>query len=112
MAIERFTWPTERGETADIQYRTREARFGGGYRQVVGDGPNNKEDRYSITVTGSKAELEQIMAFFDRHAGARAFLWKPPLGRVGLFTCTDPRPTPVGGGLFKLSATFGRAFHP
>ncbi|AIR90759.1 phage tail protein [Pseudomonas cremoricolorata] len=112
MAIETFTWPTERGEAAEIQYRTREARFAGGYRQVVGDGPNNREDRYPVTLTGSAAELRTILAFFDRHAGAKAFLWTPPLGGTGLFTCADPRPTPIGAGLFKLSATFARAFHP
>ncbi|MBA1200368.1 phage tail protein [Pseudomonas capeferrum] len=112
MAIENFHWPTERGATADIQYRTREAKFGGGYRQVVGDGPNNKEDSYPITLTATKAMTREIMAFLDRHGGARAFLWTTPLGDFGLFTCSDPKPTPIGGGRFKLTATFERAFHP
>lgn len=112
MAIEKFSWPTQRGETPEISYRTRESRFGGGYRQVVGDGPNNKEDSYPITVTGTKAQVRKIMEFFDRHGGAKAFLWATPLGDLGLFTCADPKPTPVGGGRFKVSATFARAFHP
>lgn len=112
MAIETFRWPTERGETPDIQYRVREAKFGDGFRQVVGDGPNNKEDRYPITVTGNKKETRKIMDFFDRHGGAKAFLWTTPLGDLGLFTCADPKPTPVGGHRFKVSATLQRAFHP
>lgn len=112
MATETFTWSTQRGETPEINYRVRESKFGGGYRQVVGDGPNNKEDSYPITVTGTKAQVRKIMEFFDRHAGAKAFLWSTPLGDLGLFTCADPKPTPVGGGRFKVSATFARAFHP
>lgn len=112
MAIETFHWSTSRGETPDIKYRVRESRFGDGYRQVVGDGPNNKEDSYPVTVTGTRAAVRQVMEFLDRHAGAKAFLWTTPLGDLGLFTCADPKPTPVGGGRFKVTATFQRANHP
>lgn len=112
MAIDTFAWPTQNGDSPTFDYRTRESRFGGGYKQIVGDGPNNKADSYPITYTGQKAKVQQIMAFLDRHAGAKAFLWTTPLGEVGLFTCKNPVPTPVGGGVFKLTATFERAFHP
>ena len=112
MAIETFRWLTQRGETGDIQYRVREAKFGDGYRQVVGDGPNNKEDSYPVTFTGMKVATLEVMTFFDRHAGAKAFLWTTPLGELGLFTCADPKPTPVGGDRFKVTATFQRAFPP
>ncbi len=112
MVIETFAWATQNGDSPTFEYRTRESRFGGGYKQVVGDGPNNKEDSYPITHTGSKARVLVVMAFFDRHGGAKAFLWTTPLGELGLFTCKDPVPTPVGGGVFKLTATFERAFHP
>lgn len=112
MAIEKFTWPTERGDAPEISYRVRTAQFGGGYKQQVGDGPNNKEDSYPITFTGLKVTVLEIMDFFDRHAGAKAFLWTTPLGQLGLFTCKNPVPTPVGGGVFKLTATFERAFQP
>ena len=112
MAIEKFTWPTERGDSPKISYRVRTVQFGGGYKQQVGDGPNNKEDSYSITFTGLKVNVLEIMDFFDRHAGAKAFLWTTPLGQLGLFTCKKPVPTPVGGGVFKLTATFERAFQP
>ncbi|MDD1002440.1 phage tail protein [Pseudomonas sp. TNT2022 ID642] len=112
MAIEKFTWPTGRGETPDINYRVRSSKFGNGYAQNVGDGPNNKEDSYPITCVGHKVRVQQIMAFLDRHAGAKAFLWTTPLGELGLFTCKNPAPTPMGGGVFKLTATFERAFQP
>lgn len=112
MAIETFTWPTERGSSPEITYRVRTAQFGDGYKQEVGDGPNNKEDSYPISYSGQKAKVLEIMAFFDRHAGAKAFLWTTPLGQLGLFTCKNPAPTPMGGGAFKLTATFDRAFQP
>ena len=67
MAIETFTWATQHGEAPTFEYRTRESRFGGGYKQVVGDGPNNKEDAYPITHTGNKSTALAMMAFFDRH---------------------------------------------
>jgi len=112
MAIETFTWPTQHGDAPEISYRVRTSRFGSGYKQDVGDGPNNKEDSYPITFTGTQAIVLQIMEFLDRHSGAKAFLWTNPLGQLGLFTCKDPAPTPMGGRIFKLTATFERAFHP
>lgn len=112
MAIETFTWPTQHGDSPEILYRVRTSKFGNGYGQSVGDGPNNKEDAYPITYSGPEASVKQVMDFFDRHAGAKAFLWTTPLGQLGLFTCKNPVPTPVGGGVFKLTATFERAFHP
>jgi phage-related protein len=112
MAIERFTWPTQNGDAPDITYRVRTAQFGDGYKQESGDGPNNKEDSYPISYTGPKAKVLEIMAFFDRHAGAKAFLWTTPLGELGLFTCKKPVPTPMGGSVFKLTSTFDRAFQP
>ncbi|MNJ61963.1 Phage minor tail protein [compost metagenome] len=112
MVIEVFNWPTERGGAPEIKYRVRESRFGGGYKQIVGDGPNNKEDSYPVIFTMPKQKALAVMAFFDRHAGAKAFLWATPMGQLGLFTCNDPAPTPVGGGVFKITATFVRSFHP
>jgi phage-related protein len=112
MAIETFTWPTQTGDAPDINYRVRSSQFADGYKQTVGDGPNNKEGSYPITYTGSKAKVLEIVAFFDRHAGAKAFKWTTPLGELGLFTCQKLVPTPVGGGQFKLTATFDQAFAP
>ena len=112
MAIETFIWPTQHGDSPEITYRVRTSKFGGGYKQEVGDGPNNKEDSYPVTYSGPQTKVLEIMEFLDRHAGAKAFLWTTPLGQPGLFTCKNPVPTPVGGGVFKITATFERAFHP
>jgi phage-related protein len=112
MAIETFTWPTQFGDTPDISWRTRKSQFGNGYKQVAGDGPNNKEQSFPITYTGTKVTAVKIMAFLNRHGGARAFLWTNPLGELGLYTCEKAAPTPIGGGQFKVTATFEQAFHP
>ncbi|MBV1814530.1 phage tail protein [Pseudomonas viridiflava] len=112
MAIETFIWPTQHGDAPDISYRVRTSQFGDGYKQQVGDGLNNKLDSYPVTFSGTQDRVLSIMTFLDRHAGAKAFLWTTPLGQLGLFTCKDPIPTPMGGRIFKLTATFERAFHP
>lgn len=112
LAIETFTWPTQSGDSPTITYRVRTSQFGDGYKQTAADGPNNKEQSFPVTVTGMKAQILDVMAFFDRHAGAKAFLWTPPLGSVGFYTCADPVPTPLGGMAYKITATFEQAFVP
>ncbi|MFK3971186.1 phage tail protein [Pseudomonas sp. NPDC087358] len=112
MAIETFTWPTQSGDAPDITYRVRSSQFGDGYKQIVGDGLNNKRASYPITFTGPRPSVLLLMAFLDRHAGSKAFLWTTPLGELGLFTCDKPVPMPIGGGMFKVTATFNQAFHP
>jgi phage-related protein len=112
MAIETFAWPTQPGDAPDINFRTRTSQFGNGYKQVVGDGPNNKEGSYPITFTGPKAKVQEIVAFFDRHAGAKSFLWTTPLGELGLYSCNKYVPTPMGGTAYRITATFEQAFHP
>jgi phage-related protein len=112
MAVETFTWATQGGESPDIAYRVRESQFADGYKQTVADGPNNKTQSFPITHTGFKPEILLIMAFFDRHAGARSFLWTNPLGELGFYKCAKPTPTPVGGTTWKITATFEQAFAP
>jgi phage-related protein len=82
------------------------------FKAQFGDGPNNKEQSFPITYTGPKSTVQQIMEFLDRHGGAKAFKWTTPLGEVGLYTCEKAVPTPLGGGQFKLTATFDQAFLP
>ncbi|HGH7301473.1 TPA: phage tail protein, partial [Pseudomonas aeruginosa] len=56
--------------------------------------------------------IKAVMDFLDRHTGARAFLWTPPLGGLGLYTCAGYRPVNLGGRVYRLTATFEQAFHP
>ena len=41
MAIERFTWATEKGAEGDVTQRVRSKQFGDGYEQSVADDPTD-----------------------------------------------------------------------
>lgn len=110
MAIETFTWVVESGVTPDISYRVKEAQFGDGYTQTYADGINNKAESYAITITCQKGRAKEIMDFFDRHAGWKSFFWTSPLAGLGLFKCSDPKPSPIGGDKYTITATFVKAF--
>lgn len=110
MAIKTFKWKVESGVSAAIDYRVIETQFGDGYAQVSADGINTKNESYGIKVHAMVNEAREIMDFFDEHKGVRSFFWTPPLGKLGLYTCKDPKPSDVGGGLYTISGTFVKAF--
>ena len=110
MAIQTFRWKIENGVSMKIEYRVVETQFGDGYAQISSDGINTKNESYGIKVHALAKEAKEIMAFFDYHKGAKSFLWAPPLGEVGLYTCKDPTPSDKGGGLYTISGTFVKVF--
>ncbi|KAF1016174.1 MAG: hypothetical protein GAK31_01663 [Stenotrophomonas maltophilia] len=105
-----FTWvPTSTGGST-IKDSVKRAQFGDGYRQTAADGINPRARSYSLTFTGPKAQIDQIIAFLDAHVG-RSFLWQSPRGLL-MFECTaqgEPFPT---GLTHSLTATFEQAFQP
>jgi phage-related protein len=105
-----FTWKVERSIDPTISYRVVETQFGDGYKQTSTDGINTKDESYTFKVHALEKEARQIMAFFDEHAGWKSFLWTPPLGELGLYTCVDPKPKAEGGGLYSISGTFVKSF--
>lgn len=105
-----FKWNVERDVDPDIKYRAIQTQFGDGYIQSSADGINVKNEQYSVKVNAREAEAKLIMAFFDEHQGYKSFFWTPPLGSLSLFTCTDPKPKPQGGGLYSITATFVKSF--
>lgn len=110
MAVETFTWKVESGVSSTIDYRVVETQFGDGYAQISSDGINTKNESYGIKVHAIKDKAKVIMAFFDRHKGTKSFFWTPPLGELGLYTCKDPKPADIGGGLYTISGTFVKVF--
>lgn len=112
MAVETFTWCPRIEPVSSPSYRNRTSRFGNGYEQVVGDGPNNLEDSWALTFVVGAADAALIKAFLDRHAGNKSFLWTPPLSGVGFFKSTAPSVTPNGAGVYTLTTTFTQAFAP
>lgn len=105
-----FRWPVERAVSATIKFRTVVAQFGDGYKQISADGINTKDESYAVTVNAQTAEAQVIMDFFDQHNGTRSFLWKPPLGKLGLYTCDDPTPSQKSTNLFVITGTFIKSF--
>lgn len=105
-----FTGKVEKGVDPTIEYRVIETQFGDGYRQTSADGINTKNESYAITVHAYKNEALEIMAFFDEHAGYKSFFWTPPLGKLGLYQCKDPKPVDQGGGLYVITGTFIKSF--
>jgi phage-related protein len=112
MATQAFIWPADNGATGEIRYRTRTAQFGDGYSQSVGDGINSKTQNWPLLFTKNKSDSEAIMAFLDSHQGFKAFQWTPPLGTTSLFKAIQVTNTPLGGGMYRITATFEQAFHP
>lgn len=111
MATETFKWRVERNLSPTIGYRVIETQFGDGYVQTSADGINTKDESYQIRVVlKSEAEATEVMDFFDRHAGYKTFLWKPPLGKMSLFRCSDPTPSPQGGNVFVITGTFVKSY--
>ncbi len=108
--IETFTWCPRINAQADTTFRVKKAQFGDGYAQVAGDGLNNRSDSWQLEFVGEEAMIEQIVAFFDRHAGHKAFIWKPPLRPKGLFRCEQYKPVALGGGNYSLTTSFIEAF--
>mgnify|MGYP006206653597 CR=1 FL=1 len=53
MAIERFTWATEKGAEGDVTQRVRTKQFGDGYEQSVEEGLNNQSQSWPLTFTGA-----------------------------------------------------------
>ncbi|WJF92005.1 phage tail protein [Paraburkholderia bonniea] len=109
---ETFGWSPAPGPQGETTFAVRRAQFGDGYAQRVPDGINSRSDSWPVTFTGSREKIEGIKAFLDRHAGASAFFWTPPLGSGALFVCSRYSPVAHTAGTFALSATFEQTFNP
>ncbi|MGA4005988.1 phage tail protein [Ralstonia nicotianae] len=113
MGLEIFTWRAVGGSAqGSVKLRTRSAQFGDGYQQVVPDGINNRTSSWPQKFVGSKVAILAIQSFLDRHAGAKSFLWTPPLGMQGRYRVGEYTPAVEVGGVYSLSATFVQSFAP
>lgn len=109
---ERFTWRPTGQPLGATTFRRLAAQFGDGYRQVAGDGINNKVQSWPLTFSGDKKDMTALAAFLDRHAGIRSFLWTPPMGVEGFYEAPAYTLNPVGGDVYSVSATFQQVFRP
>lgn len=107
-----FNWIPVSQSSGTITFRTLKAQFGDGYAQEAADGINNKTNSWPLQFAGTKADMQAIVDFFDAHAGYQAFYWTPPLGVQGLYKVKSYSPSPVGGPVYTVGATFEQAFAP
>jgi len=82
------------------------------YEQVTADGLNNVSEEWNISISGKGAVIKQVKAFLDLHAGAKSFLWTPPLGELGMYLGGAPSISGGQGDYYTLTATFRQSFHP
>lgn len=109
---ETFTWRPDSRPTGKFSQRTKSARFGEGYEQVVADGINNESQSWPLTFTGSKERVQEIIDFLRARKGYQSFYWTPPFGQQALFRCAEYDPAHMGGKQWTLSATFEQSFQP
>lgn len=113
--METFDFPILVGASGEVRQAVLENRFGDGYVQRIGVGLNNQSQQWSVSVTGTfgqRNDIAPVRAFLDRHQGWRSFLWTPPGGEQGLYIANGYRTRAQGNGVFTLSWTFEQSFHP
>jgi len=106
MALETFAWSVLAGPSGPLDMRYREAQFGDGYSQAVGDGINNLSESWQIQLGGSTEEVRPALEFLRRHGGWKSFVWTSPSGLQALFRGRELQQASPAPGLLQLSATF------
>ena len=112
MALEKFTWCPRVNASAETSFRVRKAQFGDGYAQTATDGINARSAQWSVEFTGTDEYIRPIMQFLDRHKGARAFVWSPPLGNESLWRADRYSLSALGLGQYTVTTTFSEAYAP
>lgn len=82
-----FTWFPDASFQKRVDPKVRLARFGDGYEQRIRDGINTMPQKWSLTFTGSRNEIDPIDAFLTEHGGADYFLWTTPDQVQGKYVC-------------------------
>lgn len=114
MAMEVFVPPSRYDATppVNVAFAVHEAAFGDGYKQRAPAGLNSRTETIDLTWPKlTQAQAVQIRAFFDRHEGAKAFLF-------ALFCHQPQRKWTVAKYSYRTSyphtitASFEEAFEP
>lgn len=112
MTTETFTWKRQSGASGSIKHRVTTAEFGDGYSQSISHGINTKQESWPLSFEGSLAEMRAIVAFFDRHKGSKSFNWTSPTDDTPKLWCvSDYGLTSIGGGVYRVTATFKQVFY-
>ncbi len=93
------------------------ATFGDGYEQRIANGINNLVESYSVSFNNrTKAEIDDIVAFFENKAGVTAFTFTVPDtnesgNEVAIkVVCDTWNKTYTVGDYYSATATFRRVY--
>ena len=116
MTSETFA-PTRRpqlGSSESHEPRINISQFGDGYTQRSTDGINTDPAAFSYVWNAvEESEADYITDFFAARGGVEAFFWTPRSGSPATtykYICKQWTRTPLGAGLFNISASFTQVF--
>lgn len=105
-----FTWFPDASVSVETEPVVRAAKFGDGYEQRVPDGINTMPEKWDLTFTGTREEIDPIAAFLRTHKGSLAFDWTTPDEMTGRFICRSWRKTRERGVKVGLSFTLEQVY--
>ena len=105
-----FTYTPSIGVNLSSNFKVRQAQFGDGYQQRVGDGINTNARSWSVSFNNDAATIDTIQAFLDVELGVTSFTWVPPVGVSGKFICMGYSRSIDDYDSETLSATFTEVF--
>lgn len=106
-----FTWRATSESTGGVTLRVRRTQYGDGYAQTARDGLNAAGQTWNLVFVFASSTVGDIEAFLEAHAGS-SFEWKPPRRPPALFQCDEYQTDDLGGGTWRLRATFIQSFTP
>lgn len=108
MALKTFGWkPQREGMVQKTAFGVRTVQFGGGYVQLQPKFLRNARQTWEVSFVDTREEIGKIAAFLDAAGGAEAFLFRPLASdKAAAVTAAEYRCEPLGGAVWKLSATF------
>lgn len=106
MAVNKFLWDVNIDDlSGDIVFNNKTVTMGDGYEQDVSFGINPVKRNWSWSLIDFKNQVMIIEDFLIATKGSEVFEWDSPRGLITV-KVTDIKCIPMGGNLWKLSATF------
>ncbi len=108
---DKFTWLATTQSSGKATPSINKTQYGDGYSQRVADGINPITRSFDLSFSDYKEnDIAAIVAFLDAHVG-KSFLWTPPFGGEGYYTCDEGYSyNNVGGKVYTLTATFTQVY--
>jgi phage-related protein len=107
-----FNWRVHSTASGGGEIATSKSQFGDGYSQELPLGLNSETQRWTVTVSGYAALIDEVLAFIRAKQGAESFYWTPPRGAQGYYRCKRYNTSDVGGAYFTLQMEFEQVFTP